>query len=409
VKEVIIATGANRLTVSGADPAGTAPARTIRVLHLIHSVTHGGIESELINWVLNFDRNLFEVHVACFAFDRNREEAFLRATKLAGIPVLLVPWSRYKPFVRAARAVAKIVRELNIDVIHTHGYYGDALGAFTKLFVRVKVVSTVFVWGKYEFHRQLMQIMDWVALRFVDKVTAHCEHTRDLTVRLGFRAEKISTLIAGFPAGNRPELTAEERLELRRAAGVRDDEFLMVNVARIHPEKAHDQLIRSFKIVHDRYPNTKLWISGTGWQWLENQYKELRAQLDLEGAVEFVGFRQNLWPMLGSADIMVHASHVEGVAIAILYGMAAGLPIVASDVGGLYEVLHQGETGLRVPENDIMGFANAMVSLIEKPEFARRLGAAARRFVETDYSIETAVRRVEGAYQEVLGMGVARS
>jgi glycosyltransferase involved in cell wall biosynthesis len=394
-------------TVAVAASGGVAPARKIRVLHLIHSVTHGGIESELINWVLNFDQDQFEVHVACFAFDRNREEAFLRAAKLAGIPVLLVPWSKYKPFVRAARAVAKIVRELDIDVIHTHGYYGDALGAFAKLFVRVKVVSTVFVWGKYEFHRQLMQIMDWIALHFVDKVTAHCDHTRDWTVRLGFSARKVSTLIAGFPAGNRPQITAAQRLEMRRAAGVKDDEILMVNVARIHPEKAHDQLIRSFKIVHDRYPNTRLWISGTGWDWLEDQYKELRAQLGLEAAVEFVGFRQNLWPMLGSADMMVHASHVEGVAIAILYGMAAGLPIVASDVGSLYEVLHQGETGLRVPENDIQGFANAIVKLIENPELAGELGARARRFVETDYSIETAVRRVENTYREVLGLEVA--
>lgn len=403
--------GARRSILSGTTipaPARPAPACKIRVLHLIHSVAHGGIESELINWVLNFDKSQFEVHVACFAFDRNREEAFLRAAKLAGIPVFLVPWSKFKPFVRAARAVAKIVRELGIDVIHTHGYYGDALGAFSKLFVRVKVVSTVFVWGKYEFHRQLMQIMDWIALHFVDKVTAHCDHTRDWTVRLGFKAEKVSTLIAGFPAGNRPEMTDAQRLEMRRAAGVQDDEILMVNVARIHPEKAHDQLIKSFKIVNDRYPNTKLWISGVGWEWLENQYKELRTQLGLNDAVEFVGFRQNLWPMLGSADMMVHASHVEGVAIAILYGMAAGLPIVASDVGSLYEVLHEDKTGLRVPENDIDGFAAAITSLIENPQRARRLGAAARRFVETDYSIETAVRRVENTYREVLGLEPAR-
>lgn len=404
------ATGAQRRSMSGAAVsarARIAPARKIKVLHLIHSVTHGGIESELINWVLNFDEDRFEVHVACFAFDRNREEAFLRAAKLAGIPVLLVPWSKFKPFVRAARAVAKIVRELGIDVIHTHGYYGDALGAFTKLFVRVKVVSTVFVWGKYEFHRQLMQIMDWIALHFVDKVTAHCDHTRAWTIRLRFSANKVSTLIAGFPTGNRPEISTAQRLEMRRAAGVRDDEILMVNVARIHPEKAHDQLIKSFKIVHDRYPNTKLWISGVGWDWLENQYKELRAQLGLDGAVEFIGFRQNLWPLLGSADMMVHASHVEGVSIAILYGMVAALPVVASDVGSLYEVLHQDQTGVRVPENDIQGFADAITGLIEDPQRASRLGSAARRFVETSYSIEMAVRRVENTYREVLGMEVA--
>jgi glycosyltransferase involved in cell wall biosynthesis len=378
------------------------PVRRIKVLHLIHSVTHGGIESALTNWVKNFDREHFEIHVACFAYDRNREEAFLRAARIADIPVILVPWGIYKPFVKAARAVAKIVRELGIDVIHTHSYYGDALGAFTKLFVKVKVVSTVYVWGKYELHRQIMQLMDWIALHFVDKVTAHCDRTRHWTVKLGFSAKKVSTLITGFPTQERPEITPEQRLELRRSMGVQDNEILMLNVARIHPEKAHDQLLQVFDIVHRHHPNTRLWISGTGWEWLEKKLKAQRSELGLDNAVEFVGFKQNLWPMLLSSDMMIHTSHVEGVPVAILYGMTAGLPIVVSDVGSLYEVIEQGVNGIRIPENDNQAFAAAIIELLKDPARAKRMGEAARHFVETDYSIETAVRRVEQTYREVL-------
>jgi glycosyltransferase involved in cell wall biosynthesis len=383
--------------------SSTGTPRKIRVLHLIHSVTHGGIESNLLNWLRFFDRDRMDVKVACFTGDRNREAAFLKAAEMYQVgPVLSVPWARSKPFWSASRALAALIREHKIDVLHTHGYYGDALGALVKLFVKVKTVGTVYVWGKYELHRQIMQAMDWVSLQFHDKVTVHCEETARLSEKLGFRRESTPVLIAGFP--NEKELpTAEERRELRRQAGIADDELLMVNVARIHPEKAHDQLLKSFQIIHNKYPKTKLWISGTGWDWLEKQYIELRHELGLDDCVEFVGYRQNLWPMLHAADFMIHSSHVEGVPIAILYGMSAGLPIVVSDVGGVYEVIKQNETGVRVPENDIEGFAREVIALIEDPERRNSLAAAARRLVTTEYSIETACRRVEATYREVLG------
>ena len=379
----------------------SSPKKKIAVLHLIHSVCHGGIESALINWVTHFDRERFDVHVACLSYDRNREAAFLEAASIAGFPVLRVPWSPWKPFLRAARSVAQLVRDLNIDVLHTHAYYGDAVGALAARFVPVKTVATVYVWGKYELHRQIMHLIDWTALHFIDKVTAHCEDTRRKTIKLGFREDEVSTLIPGFPFKHHSP-TRTERLNLRRSMGIKDDDILMINIARIHPEKAHDQLLTSFKTIHDRLPSARLWISGVGWDKLQQELLSLRSTLCLDQAVEFVGFRQDLWPMLDAADMMVHPSHVEGVPIAILYGMAAGLPIVVSDVGGVSEAVKHGRTGILVAENDTAGFAQSVIDLIQDPAEARRLGDAARQFVQTEYSIETAVRRVERTYAEVL-------
>jgi glycosyltransferase involved in cell wall biosynthesis len=377
--------------------------KKIRVLHLIHSVCHGGIESALINWVTHFDRDRFEIHVACLAHDRNREEPFLLAASIAGFPVVQVPWSRWKPFIRAARAVAQFVRERDIDIVHTHAYYGDAVGALAARFTRVKTVATVYVWGKYELHRQIMHLIDWTALRFVDKVTAHCEDTRRKTIKLGFSAQKVSTLITGFPVKHEPP-TPAERLELRRSMGIGDDEFLLVNVARIHPEKAHDQLLASFGKIRHAHPTARLWISGVGSEALERDLLALRKRLGLDDCAEFIGFRQDLWPMLDAADMMVHPSHVEGVPMALQYGMAAGLPIVASDVGGVSEIIKTGRTGMLIPENDTDGFAKCVSSLLDDRSFAAQLGEQARRFVQTDYSIETAVRRVEQTYREVLAI-----
>jgi glycosyltransferase involved in cell wall biosynthesis len=384
------------------DQTALRNTRKIRVLHLIHSVCHGGIESSMINWIRYMDRENFDVHVACFAGDRNREEPFLRAAGMAGFSVLSVPWTKYKPFLKAARALAKLVREYQIDVIHTHAYYADVLGALVKMFVPVKTVATVYIWGKYELHRQIMQAMDWTALHFVDKVTAHCDDTYKKTIRLGFSPKQVSTLITGFPAREHTPLRGAARLAHRRNLGIQDDEILLLNIARIHPEKAHDQLLRSFQLVHAKYPKTRLWISGTGWQYLEDELDALRKELGIEHAAEVIGFKQELWPLLDAADMMVHPSHVEGVPMAIQYGMAAELPIVISDVGGIREIIKDGRTGVLVPENDIEGFAQTVIALLEDKQRAQQLGRGARDFVLNEYSIETAVMRIADTYREVL-------
>lgn len=390
----------------GADVRPSAPAwpsanRRIKVLHLIYSPGFGGIESIVINWWRAFDRREFDVHVACFCGDRDRERQFLEAAASAGIPVLPVPWTRYKPFLKCARAVADIARAYEIDIIHTHAYYGDAVGAIAGKLAGVPTVATVYVWGKYELHRQIMHGIDWLALQFVTRVTAHCRDTARKTFVLGTRRKDLPILFPGYPH-TRPPLHPGERLARRRAAGVGDDEILLVNAARLAPEKAHDQLLAAFRTIHDRYPQTRLWISGVGLASVEERVRTLRHALRLESAVDLVGFNADFWSLLDVADLMVHPSHVEGIPQAVMGGMAAALPIVASDVGGMSEVIVHGRTGMLVRENDVAGFARTVIDLIADRERARTLGRAARHAIEHELSTDAAVRRVEALYREMV-------
>jgi glycosyltransferase involved in cell wall biosynthesis len=376
--------------------------KRISVLHLIYSPGFGGIESIVINWWKHFDRRRFDVHVACFAGDRDRERPFLEVARAAGIPVLLVPWTRYKPFLRCARAVARIAKERQVDIIHTHAYYGDAVGAIAGKLAGVKTVATVYIWGKYELHRQIMHVIDWISIQFVTRVTAHCRDTARKTLVLRQnKKEDIPVLLPGYPDRHQP-LDRQERLKRRRAAGVRDEEVLLLNAARLAPEKAQDQLLRSFRIVHDRHPDTRLWICGVGLKSVESQLHALRSELGLESCVDFPGFTADFSGLLDMADIMVHPSHTEGIPQSIMGGMAAGLPIVASDVGGIPEVIRANQSGILVEENNVPGFAESVIELIENPERARALGSAARQAIEGELSIESAVRKVEELYCEML-------
>ncbi len=389
-------------SIAMALPGSLDTGKRVTVLHLIHSVIHGGIESAVINWVRHIDRSRFNVHLACFANDRNLERPFLEFAESYGLQVLKVPWSRRKPFLKAARAVANLVREHQVDIVHSHAYYADCVGAITGHLVPVKTMTTVYVWGDYELKRKILQWMDQIAIRFMDKVTAHCEDTARGTVKRGIAEDKLTTLIAGFPS-KRCEISQAERLVRRRALGVADDEVLLVNVARIHPEKAQDSLLRSFKYIHDRCPKTRLWIVGIGSPKLKQELVALQKGLGLESSVYFLGHVLELSELLALVDMQVHPSRVEGVPIAICYGMCAGLPIVASDVGGIPEVIKGDRTGILVRPGDEVGFAKSVIRLIEHPGEAHLLGACARQFITTDYSMDSAIQRLQNTYYEVLG------
>jgi glycosyltransferase involved in cell wall biosynthesis len=372
----------------------------ISVLHLLHSMAYGGIETVLINWARGLDPAHFDVHVTCFANPGGTEGTFVEAAQRHGLHVSTIPWGRRKPLFKAARALAGLIREYRVDIVHAHGWYADFVCAIAARLVPIKTITTAYVWFDYDWKRNLIQTIDQYVIRGFDQITAHCEHTRLATVARGIPAARVKTLISGF-ATRRAELSREERQIQRQARGAEDTHVVLVNVARLYPEKAHDMLLRSFAAIVQRCPDTRLWIAGIGP--LQAELARLCAQLHLETVVTFLGFVDDLPTLLALADIQVHPAHIEGIPLAVCEGMAASLPVVASAVGGLPEIIHHGRNGMLVPPGDEARFVDEVVHLIRHPEEGRRLGLAARHFMEHDYSLTTALQRVEQTYYEVMG------
>ncbi len=381
--------------------AARVVARRISVMHLIHTMAYGGIETSVINWLRKIDRLRFDVSLVCFANPGETEAPFVTAAARVGLHVLKIPWNRCKPVLRATRTLVKLMRAHKVDILHTHNCYADCIGALAARLFRAKTVATVYVWADYDWKRNIIQAIDKKVLRLFDRVTAHCEDTRHKTVKFGSFRGGVETLICGFETRPRTVLE-EERRRRRSELGARDDEIVLGNVARFYPEKAHDSLLRSFKTILSHYPKTRLWILGVGP--LEPKIRALCGSMGLDDHVRFLGFIEDLPALMRLLDIQVHPAHVEGVPLALCEGMAAELPIVASAVGGIPEILDQGKCGVLVRPGDEEGFAQAVLSLIRNPQERRRLGMAARQFVENDYSLDRAVGRVQQMYCEMMGL-----
>ena len=375
-----------------------APPRPLHVVHLLHTVAYGGVETLLINWARALDPARVKVMVVCFANAGQTQRPFQEAAERAGITVKTIPWSRAKPVFRAARAFSALLSDFNADVVHTHNIYAELVGWIAARRVGAKVMTTQYVWSDFGWKRNAQQWFAARLLRHFDLVTSQCETTMQDTIRRGVPARDQCVLVTGIqPVTVRPE--AAERRAIRARYGSGPSDIVLVNVARLYPEKAQGLLLDCFAEVVRNRPRAKLWLMGVGP--LEDTLKDRVAALGLEDQVTFLGFVVDLPRTLLSADIQVHSSYAEGVPLAVCSGMGAGMPIVATAVGGIPEILRHEETGLLVANGDGPAFVRETIRLIDDADLRQSLGRRAKEASETEFSLETAAAVLTAQYEKL--------
>jgi glycosyltransferase involved in cell wall biosynthesis len=172
-------------------------------------------------------------------------------------------------------------------------------------------------------------------------------------------------------------------------------------IARMVPDKDHDTLIRAFQRVAATHPEAELWLVGDGPR--KEAVSQLAQKLLPAGKVKFLPGQTDLRPVLHQACLLVLSSVYEALPNVVLEAMAAGLPVVATSVGGLPEVVSPGETGFLVPPGDAGALAAALDNVLAAPERRLALGRAGRARVERDFSFAAMVRRHERVFQSLLG------
>lgn len=192
--------------------------------------------------------------------------------------------------------------------------------------------------------------------------------------------------------------------ETRTRIGVDSGAAVLCNVANVGYRKGHDVLVRAMAQLVGDVPRLRCWIAGA----LEHEpatvelVREAIVEHGLEDVVHLLGRRRDVADLLHAADVFVLSSRQEGFPITILEAMAAGKPIVATDVGGCAEAVVHGETGLIVPPEDPEALAEALASLLADPELAGRMGAAGRERVLREFTVDRMVEQHLALYEEIL-------
>jgi glycosyltransferase involved in cell wall biosynthesis len=237
-------------------------------------------------------------------------------------------------------------------------------------------------------------MLDW----FTDHYVAVSADLRDQGVRAGiYRAKKVTIIPNGLQFDHLP--AAFDAGAKRKALGIPAGVPVIGTVTRFEPQKANETFLRMVQRVLRQAPEVATLIAGDGPQRLE--LEALAAQLGIADRITFLGWRDDAVELLGVMDVFCMSSRWEGCPMVLLEAMAMRCPVVATDIGGVREIVVAGETGYLVALDDPDAMAQAVLRLLAAPDQRERMGAAGRQRVERHFGAEAMLAAYADLYRKL--------
>jgi len=386
--------------VQRSEPVTTPTETRVRVLHMVSTFEEKTDTKWLLQLLSRIDRDRFETAAASFYGEAGlaaRFQEFGIPTRCLEVPGEVNP--------QALPRAIRLIRAMKPHIVHTHLLRADLWGAMAARWVRVPVIlSSAYAIGEYRRarRRRLDPLLDWVCRRLPTHVLAVSGAVKeDCVKRLGWAPEDVTVVYTGIdvPTVSNHE-RSHDRKRIRTELGLDEKDWLVVTVARLSYEKGLAWLIEAAKLLQDRHDRVRFLLVGDGPEraGLEEQVR----QFALSDHVRFAGFRSDVDAVLSAADLFVLPSLMEGMPNALLEAWAASLPVVASEVGGLAEVVDSERTGLLVPPKNAPALADAIDRVLRDRGLARRLGEAGCQQVRDRFSVATVARNYENLYLRLI-------
>jgi glycosyltransferase involved in cell wall biosynthesis len=383
----------------GAHPSSAAPGKgPRRIFFLVDSLNIGGTETQAVELARRLDPARYQVTLGCL---RARGPLLERLKGSRVVVREFYPEGGVDSPLGIYRLLrlAAFLRRGRFDVFHSHDLWSTLMGVPAAWLARVPVIiSSRRDLGHLEWYQtrrrawlERIQSLSHVILTNTDSI-------RDwLIADEGVAPRKVHVIHNGVDV---QRFSGARRERERLFPGVGDGK-LVVLVGNMHSDvKGHPWLIAAAPAIVREFPQTKFVLVGDGKQ--RKVFERRVAESGLQQSFLFLGRREDIPQILACCDVAVLPSKAEGLPNAVLEYMAAGLPVVASNVGGNSEIIENGETGLLVPPLDAHALADAILRLLRDPALARRLAQHGRGHVQQNFSYERLVRDVDHLYRELL-------
>ena len=380
--------------------------RRLRVAHVITRLCKGGAQENTFHSVRLADKRRFDVDLISGP-TAGAEGSIEDAVAAAGIGVVRVPGLVREPAplkdLAALRRLARLFRDRRYDIVHTHTSKAGFLGRLAARRAGVPAVmhtphGNVFDGYFNPLATKLFETMERRAARWCDRIVELTPGGVDEHLRRGIgRPGQFCVIFSGIdlePFGE----AVKRRGKTRRTLGVKPDELLVGGVGRLEPVKGFTYFVDAARRVLEAVPEARFVLAGQG-----SLDGPLRAQAGpLGGRFDFLGPRDDVPDLMAALDVFVLPSLNEGMGRVLLEAGAAGVARVAARVGGVPDIVRDGDTGLLVPPRDAEAVAQAVVALAREPDRRKALGEAAREHVVPEFGLDRMVMRIEALYEDVI-------
>lgn len=378
-----------------------------KIVFLTTQLGPGGAETQILRLALRLKSQGYEVTVISML----SAIGFVDQLEDAGVDFYSLDMNRGEMDVRRVYDLVSLLRQICPDVLACFCFHANVLGSVAGRLARIPVVITSI---RNEF--------------FGPRTRDYAERIIS-SVKLSDRTVTNSRIVAtalkkrGVIGGGRIDVIyngiyCEEYLKtesdssvVREQLGIQRDDFLWIAVGNVRDEKDYPTLLGAFSQVARVHPKAQLRIAGGIWdEALKASIDGLVASYGLEDRVRFLGQRKDVPELLHAADALALSSRTEGLPNAIMEAMATGLPVVATDVGGVRELVVEEKTGFVAASGDVRGLANEMSRLIElSVEERAEMGRQAQRHIRENFALEVVAGHWETLFQELLALKAGRS
>lgn len=365
---------------------------------MIDSFDQGGSEHQAVQLTrLLKESGRYRVHVACLS-KRGTLRSQLEDIGFTDIPEF--PLTSFHDFnaIKQLRQCAAMLKNLRIDLVHTHDFYTNIFGMAAAALAHVPVrIASRRESSKRASHKRFVE---HGAYRLADVVIANCESVRQQLIDEGVRSAKVVTIHNGLEKHCFTVSTNREAALKKFGLPTTEPLRFITSVANLRSVKDYPTFLRAAAAVIQEVPNLAFLIAGEGS--LLESLQSLTQELGLKNRVFFLGRCDSLTELLGLSEVCVLSSASEGFSNSILEYMAAARPVVVTDVGGAREAVAHGETGYLVPVGNHSQMARCIISLLTDPENARAMGMRGQLMVKREFSSEIRVQRTEALYERLL-------
>ena len=383
-------------------------AEKIRVLHIITRLERGGAPAVLLEVLQRCDTSQFEHHIAT-GLSQAPEDDMIPFAKDTGFRVVVIPSliRDIHPFldIYALLKLYFLIRKGRYDIVHCHTSKGGFIGRLAARLAKVRVIiysphGDIFEGYFGKIKTRFFIWLERFSARFTDKIITLTKSGIEPYIKAGIGQKSQFDYIYNGVDVERLRKRKVDRIQKRQEIGVENDCFLVVTAGRLVPVKGHTYLITAIAQVITEIPNIRLVFLGDG---------ELRGELlgqvktlGLEKQVLFPGMRSDVPEIISCSDLFVLPSVNEGFGVVLLEAMAMRCPIVATNVGGVPEVVLDGETGILVPPGDPVPLARGIIQLLKDPSIALKMAECGYQRLKACFDIRETVSKTEHLYKELL-------
>lgn len=366
-----------------------------RILQVIGGGEIGGAERHLMTLMQRLDRGLFEVELLCLC-----PGPFAPLARENGITAHEI-FMKHKLDIGTVGPIRQLLKERSIDLVHTHGMRANLVARLAAKKEGLPVVTTFHSILRYDYPTALEAAVARVLTRLTngksDRFIAVSGAIKEDLERMGVPGSRIQVIYNGLDTG-RLAVTAYPE-DVRKELGIPEGARVVGVVGRLHPVKGQVYFIKAARQLAGEFADLFFLLVGDGPD--RPALEEKIKQSGLSGRVKMAGFYPSVSDVYQVLDVICIPSLMEGLPLVLLEAMYRGVPVVASRVGGIKEVVKNGENGLLVAPGEPEAIAGSVRRLLLDPELARRLADAARHTVQ-GFTIESMVRQTEDVYRSLL-------